>query len=131
MDSVPPAPPMFSMMTGCPSVPLMCSTMMRASASTAPPAGNTNTSVIGRDGKVCACALARPASAASATAAISFLMSRLRSAFSSLDLDAGFADNRAPFVHLGFQVRSERLRGLLLGRGNLQALGGDALADRR
>ena len=58
----------------------MCSTMMRASASAAPPAGNGTTRVIGRDGKVCACAPARPASTASATATISFLMLRLRSA---------------------------------------------------
>ena len=51
---------MFSIMIGWPSVPRMCSAITRASASTAPPAGNATTMVIGRDGKVCACAPPRP-----------------------------------------------------------------------
>ena len=50
------------------------SAMMRAATSVDPPGGNGTTSVIWRDGKVCACAPAMPANAASAIAMISFLM---------------------------------------------------------
>src|SRR5215470_18741040 len=51
---VPPAPPRFSTTTCWPSVLLMRSATSRARASLPPPAGNGTTSVIGRDGKVCA-----------------------------------------------------------------------------
>src|SRR5262245_19827564 len=69
---LPPAPPTFSMMTGCPSGARMRSAMMRAATSVEPPGGKGTTSVICRDGKGCACALA--AMVASASAIMNFLM---------------------------------------------------------
>ena len=38
-----------------------------------------------------------------------------RGKIASFGLDSGLLDDDAPFVHLGFEVRGERLRGLLLG----------------
>ena len=71
---LPPAPPWFSTMTGWPRMGRIFSAMMRAATSVEPPGGNGTTKVICRDGKLCACAPARPAIMASATAPISFLM---------------------------------------------------------
>src|SRR6185503_18923883 len=69
---LPPAPPTFSMMTGCPSDGRIASARMRAAVSVDPPGGNGTITVTGRDGQVCAAA--RPADAASASAANSFAM---------------------------------------------------------
>src|SRR6476661_8682385 len=48
-----------------------------------------------------------------------------------LSLDTGFANDRAPLVHLGLQIGRKRFRRLLLGRRNLQALVSDTLTHRR
>src|SRR4051794_27709837 len=66
---LPPAPPTFSITIGWPSTGRMRSAMMRAAASVDPPGGNGTTSVSERTGKLCACALAKPARAVSASAA--------------------------------------------------------------
>src|SRR4029077_1994211 len=67
----PPAPPTFSTITGWPSAAPILSAMMRAATSVEPPGGNGTISVIGRDGKLSACAGAsatgRSASAIQAT----------------------------------------------------------------
>jgi hypothetical protein len=47
---VPPAPTMFSMTIGWPSVRDICSLTMRADTSVPPPAGNGTIMVMGRDG---------------------------------------------------------------------------------
>jgi hypothetical protein len=67
---LPPAPPTFSVTTGWPRLERIRSAMMRAMASVEPPGGNGTTSVICRDGKVCACALTTMAAATSAAEAI-------------------------------------------------------------
>src|SRR5687767_14035400 len=48
----------------------------------------------------------------------------------SLRLDAGLADDRAPFVEFSLQIGRVRRRRMLLGRRNLQTHVGDPLGDR-
>src|SRR3954451_15535962 len=71
---LPPAPPTFSITIGWPSTGRMRSAMMRAAASVDPPGGNGTTSVSERTGKFWACALAKPATTASASAARNLLI---------------------------------------------------------
>src|SRR3954453_4112542 len=107
---LPPAPPTFSTITAWPRIGRIFSAMMRAATSVEPPGGNGTTSVICRDGKVCACALARPATMASASAPISFRMLFPRTGFSLLlHFDAGGFDDRPPLVDLFLLVLGERL----------------------
>src|SRR5436190_2336910 len=56
------------MTTVCPSGMRIRSPMIRAAVSVDPPGGNGTTRLIGRAGKVCACAPAKPAASATATA---------------------------------------------------------------
>src|SRR5262249_29294555 len=60
---VPPAPAMFSMIICWPRARDMCSLTMRAVTSVPPPAGNGTIIVIGRDGYICAVAIAMPPAA--------------------------------------------------------------------
>src|SRR5436305_12813545 len=108
---LPPAPPWFSMMTAWPRIGRIFSAMMRAATSVEPPGGNGTTRVICRDGKVCACAPARPATMASASVPINFRMFSPRTGFFKLLLhfDAGGLDDRPPLVDLLLLVLGERL----------------------
>ena len=63
---VEPAPVTFSMIMVCPSDARMPSAKIRPSVSVGPPAGNGTIIVIGRDGKLCACAALEPQSTANA-----------------------------------------------------------------
>ena len=69
MPTMPPAPVAFSTITGCPSNSLIRAPMMRPTVSNAPPAANGTTSVIGRDGYVCAYAASGEKMATTAIAA--------------------------------------------------------------
>src|SRR5690242_14720691 len=111
---------MFSRMTGWPSAARIGSARTRPSASTAPPAGSATTMVIGRDGKVSACVRATPHVIASAAANSILMMS------SSLRLDAGRLDDRPPFLDVGFLLRGQAFRILLLAGRNLHAQAGQA-----
>src|SRR6188508_3825359 len=115
IDSVPPAPPMFSRMTGWPSAARIGSASTRPSASTAPPAGSATTIVIGRDGKFSACAPAAPHVIASAAANSILMIS------SSLRLDARRLDDRPPFLDVGLLLRGKAFRILLLAWRNFHA----------
>src|SRR5258705_10232202 len=113
---LPPAPPWFSMMTAWPRMGRIFSAMMRAATSVEPPGGNGTTSVICRDGNVCACAPARPETIASASAPISFRMFFPRTGFSLLlHFDASGFDDRPPLVDLLLLVLGERLRRVHVG----------------
>src|SRR3954468_10976520 len=128
---LPPAPPWFSMMTGWPRIGRIFSAMMRGATSVEPPGGNGTTKVICRDGKVCACALARPATMASASAPISFRMFFPRTGFSLLlHFDAGGFDDRPPLVDLFLLVLAERLRRVHVGGEELLPGVGQPLVRR-
>jgi hypothetical protein len=62
--SVPPAPPTFSMMTGCPSFWRSTSPRSRATLSVGPPAAKGTTMVTGFSGYSASAAVATPANTA-------------------------------------------------------------------
>src|SRR6266446_1611747 len=66
---LPSAPVTFSIMTGCPSIPLIRSASNRATTSVGPPAANGTIMVIGRVGYVCALAMGETTGSAAAPAA--------------------------------------------------------------
>src|SRR6185436_1926523 len=128
---LPPAPPWFSTMTGWPRIGRIFSAMMRAATSVEPPGGNGTTEVICRDGKVCACAPARPATMASASAPISFRMFFPRTGFSLLlHFDAGSLDDRPPLFDLILLVLGERFRRVHVGGEELLPGVGEPLVGR-
>src|SRR2546423_12104730 len=134
---LPPAPAVFSTMTGWPNDALMPSAMIRPITSVDPPGASGTTSVIGRDGKTCAGALDTPARvAASAIAAISLFMSHppcwaLSLGIVLLALDIRRPDDRPPSFDLGLLQGAERLRRLLLARRKLKPDIGHPRTHRR
>src|SRR5690349_12690673 len=125
---LPPAPVTFSTMTGWPSVTFICSARMRPMVSGGPPGLVGAMSVMGWVGKVCASAPAIVAARRIHASTDSAFTSR---STRSLRLDAGLADDRTPFVHLGFQIGREAFRSLPLGRRHFHALIRDPLTHRR
>src|SRR5688572_11750594 len=118
---------MFSTTIGWPRVPRMCSAMTREGASTPPPADNATTSVIGRDGKLCAGACAP----ANSTAMPSARSSRLIVHSLLLLLDARGPNDRPPFLDVGLLLRDQRVRRLPVARRDFHAEPGQTLAYRR
>src|SRR2546423_8858246 len=134
---LPPAPAVFSTMTGWPNDARMPSAMIRPITSVDPPGASGTTSVIGRDGKTCAGALDTPARvAASAIAAISLFMSHppcwviQLAATALLALDVGRLDDRPPPFDLRLLQSAKRLRRLLLARRKFNTKLGEPRAHR-
>src|SRR6187455_2901407 len=104
---VPPAPPMFSTRIGWPSVARIDSSMVRTMVSTAPPAASGMTTVIGFDGKVCACATPHAAKIAK-TESMSLFIVTVPKPLEVIGLDVRGLGHRHPFCHLGAMQLAER-----------------------
>src|SRR5215831_16679897 len=115
---LPLAPATFSMMMLWPSDVLILSAKMRPSTSSAPPAGNGTTTVIGRVGKACALATRVTAGSAAVPAAKCKNRRRVPCMFPSaseqparlLGLDVGRPDDLGPHLDLDLDAGRELLR---------------------
>src|SRR5262245_57305279 len=117
---MPPAPPIFSTITGCPSVARRPSAITRPITSDDPPAPNGTTKVSGRVGQSCAVAGCTVAEVAAPARPAEQRMDRIREAFIPASSDATwvFAIVRMPQVlearhdsdvdHFGLYPRSAR-----------------------
>src|ERR1041385_4754446 len=127
---MPPAPPMFSMMTGLPRTSNMCGAKIRARMSLDAPAANGTTMVMGRAGQVWARTSFDTASVASAASSVAICFPVMpRSPL--IDLDACGLDCRRPFRDFAFDELLQVLRRAPFGRNHGGAVLEQPLLDQR
>src|SRR5262245_32478654 len=112
-----PAPPRFSITTCWPQISDSFAATIRPTPSVPPPGGNGTTRRTTREGQAWASAVLQSDIGARADAAMSpFRRRRLSMIAPSMprslaDRDVGGLDDRPPFLHLGFEMCAELLRG--------------------
>src|SRR4051812_15028554 len=116
---VPPAPPMFSMTMGWPSLVDTCCAMVRATASVGPPAAPPTIQVIGRSGQDCAKA-PLPKAATEKRPAVARVL-RMRFIRVGLGFASGFefADMAARAAHDGRAFHVPPLRLVVVAQGQV------------